>query len=631
MTADVKNLKGMLDGNATDVSIDLDTELLTSDLKGTLALGPKPAFDFSFDGEVPSAPALADAFKVADLPARAVLGKITAKGQALGTPEDITLKIGSARHESPLLNADFKGDVRIAQFITLAIDASAEAPQLAELARAMSIEAPAPTALGKTTATTKIAGQLGDLKFNDVKFRHEGGLLDMTFDGSAALKADLTYDGHLSIRAADLRKLAEAAGSKLPEGNIYRSFSFSGDTSGGVRNVFLTNAVVQFDDIRGKGEAALTFGDKPKLIGTLTTNAIDVTPYATASGAPKDPSAGVWGDTPIDLTPLKLADANLSIRAAGVKFQQFVFGESNLSLKVENGKLTADLKQTELFGGKGNVVLVADGTAAVPAVTLSADIDKLALQPLLRAAADFDMMDGKGDLKMNVVGSGANLQALMSSLAGNGTFVFADGVIKGVDLPELVKQAPNALKNRTIPISAFGTARNTKFDTLNGSFAMKDGVAVMPDMKMDAGVMTVTGGGALDIGRQRTSLSLYPEFKNKNDGIKGYGLPMKLEGTWAKVDLSLDYEWLIQRAASDVRARVETEIRDELEKQLGGRLGGILGQRSGTQPAPAGNPAPAPAQQAAPPASEAPPPAEEKPEDRAKREINRALGNLFGN
>lgn len=634
----IENPKAMLDGVTSKVAIDLDTDLIKTKLDGSLALGDKPSFDFAFDGQIPSAVELADAFKVKDLPARNVLGRLSASGQAFGSPSDITLKIADARHESPLLNADLKGEARIADFITLQLEANADAPRLADLATAMNISAPGAGALGKASATTKVAGKLGDLEFTDVNFRHDSGLLGLGFTGSARLRNELTYNGHLTINAPDLRQLASAAGAKLPEGDVYRSFSLSGDTSGGANDVLLKNAVVEFDKVRGAGEAALSFSPRPRLTGSLTTGDIDITPYAKASGAPAEEpkKSGGWGSTPIDLSPLKLADAELNLKTGGVTYEKFDFGPSNIAVNLKGGRLVADLKQTSLFGGAGGASFVADGGSAVPAIAVKANLNALALKPFMVAAAGFDMVEGKGDVNVDIAGSGADLQSLMSSLAGNGKFAFDEGVIKGVNLTELGSAAKTALTSKSLPLSAFGASQQTKFNNLGASFVMKDGVAAMADLKLDAGAFNVAGGGSLDIGKQKLSLSLFPEFKNKSDGLNGYGLPIKLAGGWDGVDVALDWDWLAKKATSDAKAKVTTEIQDELKKQLGGSLSDLLGVKGGQQ-APASTPAPAPAQQPADEAQPAPSPATPAPaqqpksvEDKAKEEAAKALNKLLG-
>jgi AsmA protein len=634
----IENPKSMMDGLASPVTIKLDTDLIKTNLEGTLALGEAPAFDFKFDGEIPSVVKLADAFKVADLPARGVLGKLKASGQAFGDPSDITLKLTEARHESPLLNADLKGEARVADFITLALEANAEAPKLADLAKAMNIDAPAGEALGKATATTRIDGKLGDIAFNNVNFRHDSGLLKIAFDGAARLRADFTFDGNLSIDAPDLRKLASAAGAQLPAGDVYRTFSLTGDTSGGSRDVMLRNAVVKFDSIQGNGQAALALGGKPKLTGSLTTGEIDITPYAQASGAPPEQTktSGGWGKAPIDLTPLRLADADLTLKTGGIRFEKFDFGASNIVATLRDGKLVADLRQTSLFGGAGGAIVTADGSGAVPAVGIKANIDGLALKPFMVAAAGFDMVEGTGDVDVNIAGAGADLQSLMNSLAGEGKFAFDDGVIKGVNLTELGNAAKTALTTRSLPLNAFGASQQTKFSDLGASFSMKDGVAAMADLKVDAGQFNVSGGGSLDIGAQKLSLSMFPEFKDKKGGLNGFGVPLKLSGGWDGVNVGIDWNWLTQKATSSVTSKVTSEIQDELKKQLGADFGNLFGNKPAEgsptpAPAPDQEQSPQQAEQAAPSPSAQPPAQQpQSAEDRLKQEADKALGRLLG-
>lgn len=636
----IENPKATIDGTASPVEIKLQTDLIRTDLKGTLGLGDKPKFDFAITGEIPQIATLSEAFK-APLPATiaGVLGKLTLAGKASGTFDDIAIQIDTARHESPLLTADLKGQARIADGITLALQTSAEAPNLAQLTRAMNISAPAEAALGKATISAKIAGKPDDLQFTDVNFAHASGLLNLLFAGSAHLKDNLTYAGNVTIEAPDLRKLATAAGATLPPGDIYKRFKFTGQTSGGATDVLLKNATVAFDNITGTGEAALSFGAKPRLTGTLSTSAIDITSYASASGAPAGKPTTTtqgWGATPIDLSPLKLVDAALTLKAAGVKYDKFSFGPSNIAVTLTDGRLVADLKQTSLFSGTGSARFVADGSTAKPAIELKAKMDKLAVKDLLSASAGFTMLEGVGGLDIDIAGSGGTLQTLMSSLVGQGQFAFDDSVLKGVNLTELGAAASTALTTKKFSTSAFSSNAQTAFNALNAGFAMKDGVAVLTGMKIDAGTMTIDAGGALDIGRQELSLNLFPVFADKKAGLNGYGLPMKLSGGWGGVKFAPDWGFLADKATAGAKAKVQSEIQDELKGISNGLLG-KLGIGSTKQPAttpapaaPAADPA-TPAQPAEAPAATPAAPAE-KPqsvEDRLKAEAQKKLKGLF--
>ncbi|MEQ1779922.1 MAG: AsmA family protein, partial [Hyphomonadaceae bacterium] len=583
----IENPKATMDGVASPVEIKLQTDLIRTELKGKLGLGDKPSFDFAMTGEIPEIAKLGEAFKT-PLPATAVLGKLTLSGQAYGSFDDITIKVASARHESALLNADLKGETRIAKGITLQLEANAEAPNLAALAQAMDVTAPAEAALGKATVAAKISGSPEDLQFTNVNFSHTSGLLNLLFTGSAHLKDRLTYSGNVTIAAPDLRKLASAAGATLPPGDIYKTFSLTGQTSGSATDVMLKNAEVKFDSITGTGEAALSLGAKPRLTGTLSTSAIDITPYASASGAPAgDPTPATpgWGSTPIDLSPLKLADAVLTLKAAGVRYDKFKFGPSNISVTLTNGRLVADLKQTSLFSGTGSARFVADGSSAKPAIELKAKMDKLAVKDLLAASSGFTMLEGIGGLDIDIAGSGGTLQTLMSSLVGQGQFAFDDSVLKGVNLTELGAAASTALTTRKFSTSAFSPTAQTNFNALNAGFAMKDGVAVLTGMKIDAGTMTIDAGGALDIGRQELSLNLFPIFADKKAGLNGYGLPMKLSGGWGGVKFAPDWGFLADKATAGAKAKVQSEIQDELKGISDGLLGKLgLGPLASTQP-----------------------------------------------
>ncbi len=638
------NPQAMIDGLASPVEIKLQTDLIRTDLKGTLALGDMPEFDFALTGEIPNLPALGDAFQT-PLPVPAVLGKLTLSGQAYGSFDDITIKVASARHESPLLNADLKGEARLTKTIALQLDASADASRLADLARALDIAPPAEAALGKATVSSKITGTLDNLVFSDVNFEHASGLLKLLFKGSAQLKDQLTYAGDVTIAAPDLRKLAAAAGTQLPPGNIYKTFSLTGQTSGGTQDVLLKNATVKFDNITGAGEAALSFGAKPRLTGTLSTSAIDVTPYAQASGAPAGKPAAAptgWGATPIDLSPLRLVDADLTLKSNGIKFDKFDFGPSNVAVGIRNGKLIADLKQTSLFGGSGTARFVADGSGAKPGIELKAKVDKLALKDLLGAAANFTMLEGAGGVDIDLAGSGTSLDALMSSLVGKGAITSDESVLKGVNLQELASAAVNAFSSKKFSAAAISPIAQTRFDALQTNFVMADGVAMLTDMNIDTGAMTIAAGGALDIGRQQLTLNLFPQFDDRKAGLNGYGLPMKLSGSWTGVSFAPDWGWLADKATASAKAEAESKIEDEL-KDLGDSIRGRLGLGA-PKPAPQAAPAPAPAATQDTPEAASPAPVEGQPvvppaptppspksaEDRLKAEAQKALGRLFG-
>jgi|GEM_PF-1533737 len=665
LSARLGNPKAALAGKPSPLRLDLEADLISAEAEGQLALGERPVFDLTGRGQIPSLSELAAVVGLGDSPIRPLLGRLTFEGQAFGDIASFTLKLASARHDSDLITASLRGEAQIADGrMGLLLDAQAEAPRLGALARAMAISAPAEAALGKATFSARLSGAPDDLVFENVRFSHDSGLLGLSFTGRASLREALVYEGRLKIAAPDLRGLAEAAGAPLPPGTVYRSFFLEGDTSGGTGDVLLSNASLSFDDIRARGEAGLRFGETPRLIGALSLpQSIDITPYGIAAGAPARAETGLaWPDSPIDLSPLKLADADLRLEAAGVRFGLFDFGESRINLSLDNGRLRADLEETTLFGGKGRAQLLADGGGGRPAVQLSASISGLSLRPLLKAAAGFDALEGAGDLVIDIGGSGGDLKSLMGSLIGAGSIRVRDGVLRGLDLTALGDAARSALGTREIRGGAISPLAQTRFRTLETGFAMSGGLAVVDGFTLNAPAFSLTGAGALDIGRREAQLSLFPQYVNPASGLNGYGLPLKFSGAWNGIQVKPDWDWLADKASAALTARARTAIDEEVRAitgRLGARLGLGLPPAAPSAPsAPVGTPAGAPAGTPAgapegtpsradesqarpePPASAAPegPPQSPggadtpapSPEDRLRSEAEKALRRVLG-
>jgi hypothetical protein len=116
-------------------------------------------------------------------------------------------------------------------------------------------------------------------------------------------------------------------------------------------------------------------------------------------------------------------------------------------------------------------------------------------------------------------------------------------VLKGVNLQELGKAAQTALSSKSLSLGAFSSNSQTNFKALNAGFAMKDGVAMLTGMTMDADAFTVSGGGALDIGKQQVALSLSPNSRTRRQAQRLWP-PIKLAGGWDGVGLSLDWDFL---------------------------------------------------------------------------------------
>ncbi len=481
--------------------------------------------------------------------------------------------------KTDLASTGLDGNVVMGDVIGLELKANADVSDLQALANFMKVELPGAAALGKAKLSAQIGGQVGALKLSDVVFSHDSDLLNIGFNGAANVGNKIAFQGDLNLDAPNLRALAQSADVTLPAGDVYKHFSLTGSTNGSLESVALTNAKLVFDDIKGDGDMRLSLaGSKPKLTGNLSTNVLNVTKYAAASGAanekPKSNNGGSWEDTALDLSPLKAVDVDLQIQAEGLKFQGIDIGKTSLNTTIIDGRLVADLTETSLYGGKGSAKIVADASSSTPKIEMLANLNALNAAPFLGAVAGFDKVEGVGGLNISLNGSGSTMGNIMSSLSGGGKFKFDDGVVKGINTEKLMKSATEFLNTGTIP-SAMSADEETSFKEFAANFAIQKGVASTKDFNFEAAGFKIPGRGELDLGNRTLSLSMFPESDDKSVGINGFAPPIKIAGGWNQLSVGLDQEWLQQKLTQQLQDEAQDLIAKELG--LGGSSGDILG------------------------------------------------------
>src|SRR6185437_7160313 len=223
--------------------------------------------------------------------------------------------------------------------------------------------------------------------------------------------------------------------------------------------IAFSNAVIELDAIKATGALNLdTGGAKPILSGRLDVYKLDVNPYlppetkgggtassggAAPGGSAPAPAAGAksagWSDAPIDLSPLKLANADFNLSANAILYRKIQVGRSALALHLKDGRFEADLTQMALYQGKGQGKFTADGSGAAPAIAMSFDLSGVAIQALAKDAADFDKLSGTGTVVIDVTGRGKSQREIVGNLGGKGSLNLANGNIQGVNLIAFVK------------------------------------------------------------------------------------------------------------------------------------------------------------------------------------------------
>ena len=394
--------------------------------------------------------------------------------------------------------------------------------------------------------------------------------INFAFKGDATGATLSKLTGGIDLSIPSVRGLAKWAGIAFDApGSGFGKMTLSGKIDKEGSKIVFTNALIALDAIKASGALTVnTGGSKPSLSGHLDVDKLDVNPYlppenagagstasnsrgnggsgsgnggggAAAPAASNSAKSSGWSDAPIDLSPLKLANADFDLSANAILYRKIQVGRSVLALHLKDGRFEADLNQMALYQGKGEGKFTADGSGAVPAIAMNFNLSGVAIQPLARDAADFDKLSGTGTVVIDVAGRGKSQRDIVGSLGGKGNLNLANGRIVGVNLIAFMKNATAALT------SAIGGSNATDFGSLTGTYTITNGILKNNDLKLSSPEVPMTGSGTVDLPLRQVNYRVTPSVA----GL--LAVPVDITGPWDHLSYRPDLAGIAKGLAQD--------------------------------------------------------------------------------
>lgn len=460
-----------------------------------------------------------------------------------------------------------------------------------------------------------LSGQTSDLVLNI-----GGKNLTAKFDGSIAVLDKFMAKGKLSAntQAMDglIGWLAAGAGQ-----NLGGAASLQSQVSADQAGARFQNIKFALRGVKGGGDVSInTSGARPDLRGELNFALLDISQLMSgptsggaarnnaaisgggdtsrggksdletnnpvshvAQGAPGRPgnsqSAG-WSRAPIDVTALNGFNAQLVANVALLKHGNVKVTNSRLVTLLNNGLLRVNMEKASLYGGRGTGRLSIDGARQAPKLSGSMLINNVSALPLLKDAADFGWIDGKGQISIKIAGQGRSQEEIIGSLSGDGRVTFNDGAIVGVNIPKMVRSFQGGGSGD----GAKDDTQRTDFSELSGTFTIARGVATNKDLRLVGPLLRMEGTGTIDIPRESIDYSLKPKLVASLDGqgaggggaagaLGGIEIPLRVSGPWSSPSIVPDLTGLM----TDPNRAVESakKIFKGFKKQMEGGGGGV--------------------------------------------------------
>jgi AsmA protein len=465
-------------------------------------------------------------------------------------------------------------------------------------------------------ATVRVSGLEGSARA--LKIQSLALELDARQQGNA-IKGRLTtpVTWNLETKVFELPKLAgdfTVTGPTLPGKRLQVPLSGLLRADLGKERVY-GDVVTRFDESTIKAKGGMTGFAAPAYDFDVAIDALNVDKYRAPATAQKETGAAAQGpqrEEPIDLSALKGLKLKGEVRVGRLQASNVKASNVRVSLRARDGKLDVDPLSANLYQGSAKGAIAVDANGNRFAVNQS--LAGVAIGPLLRDAAQKDILEGKGSVALNVTTRGATASELKRALDGTARITLRDGAVKGIDLAGTVRRVKSKLTGADAEGTA-GQGEKTDFSEMSASFTIRNGVAHNEDLDLKSPFLRVTGSGDVDIAQSsldyvvKTSLvgTMAGQGGKEAAELRGLTIPVRVAGPFDKLGYKVQFSQMVRGTSKE---QLEAG-KEAIEGAARGKLEELLGRRGGAEQAKEGQPGGEQAQQAAP----------KRPEDELKGKL----------
>ena len=334
----------------------------------------------------------------------------------------------------------------------------------------------------------------------------------------------------------------------------------------------------KFEATRFDLKAAVKNFSKPAITAVLNADKLDIDallpPKKNANTETAASSGEKSKDTPVDLSPLRNLNLDITANIGELKVSNIQAQQLKTKAVARGGKLTISPLDAKLYGGSTTGVITAD--ANTQTVTVNQNMTGVQVQPVIKALLDKDMVEGKGNVGINIRTTGNTVNQMKAALDGKVSVSLQDGAIKGINLAEKFRNAKSLLTTGSNATQKTDTTQKTDFSSLAVSFDIANGVATSNDLNVMAPLFRIGGAGQVNLISNSldylakaavVATSTGQGGKTLDSGLNGVTVPVRLYGPFTGVQWELQFKELAKEAA---KAKLQPKI-DEKKEELKGK------------------------------------------------------------
>lgn len=374
---------------------------------------------------------------------------------------------------------------------------------------------------------------------------------------------------------SDLRLALDASGDKLPGKHISSELKGSVQADLGRQSIQakLDGGLLQS---QVKAKAAVNNFSVPMIRYDLEIDQFDADPYLPKKSEqtqPQNKAKAAEPEQPFDLSALKTLNLEGSLRIGSLKAANVKVAQLRVDVKARGGQVNIAPISARLYQGS------IDGRASVNAMTSSFAINEkltgVDTAPLLKDVANLDLVEGRGNIALDLTAQGNTVSGLKQALNGKVAVNLANGSIKGIDLGKLVQGLQNLGKETSTRTLGVDKNEKTAFSEFKANFKVHNGVAHNDDLAVKSTVLRVTGKGDIDIGHDSLDYNAKVIFAKTEQG-KTATLPVNVSGAFDDLKFKVDYGALLADVAKQKLDEKKDELKDRAREELKKSLKGLF-------------------------------------------------------
>jgi AsmA protein len=421
-----------------------------------------------------------------------------------------------------------------------------------------------------------------DMQGNAMSFKSSALILDVDFkqpQQAFKLKLSTPLVGSLDAKQINLSNLVfavNATGDKLPGKSVSSEMKGSVQLDGGRESLQL-NLAGGLLQSQVKAKLAVKGFAEPAIRFDAEADQFDADLYLPKKSAVASAKTEPAPEQPFDLSALQKLTLDGSLRIGSLKVANVKSSKLRIDVKANKGQVNISPLSANLYQGSINGSIAVNAAQATPTFAVKQNLSGVQLGPLIKDAADFDVVEGKGNVTLNLTTQGNTVTALKKGLNGSAALNLVNGAIKGVNLTKLVRGAQNLGQAGGVQTLKPSPDDKTEFSELKASFKVSNGVAHNDDLLVKSPSLKVSGKGDVDIGNSTINYSTKTTLAEAVDGKSGsLTVPVQLNGPFADLKFKVDYGAVV---ADVVKQKVDAKIeskKEELKQQLQEKLKGGL-------------------------------------------------------